>query len=211
MNSEAVAVIAAVCNHLDIPLVQVSSDYVFHGSADRGLPFTEDDEPNPQGVYAGSKLAGEIAARQCRRSLVVRTCGLYGGHGKNFVDTMLRLGRDRDQVRVVGDQHCTPSYVEHVAQAICFLLSARQTGICHVVNGGSTTWYDFAKEIFRLAGLAVAVERITTADFGAAAPRPRYSVLGTQRYDHLSGPALPSWQAALSSFIAGRKPHPPNS
>ena len=132
----------------------------------------------------------------------MRTCGLYGSPGPktaggNFVDTMLRLGRERGHLRIVDDQHCTPSYVPHVARAVAFLARAGAYGIFHIVNSGATTWHDFAQEIFRQAGLKVALERITTAQYGAAAPRPGYSVLDTAKYHALGGPHMPSWQEAL--------------
>jgi dTDP-4-dehydrorhamnose reductase len=205
VNAEGVAGLAQACEELACPLVQISTDYVFGLDTARSVPYREEDEPGPQGVYAQSKLAGERAAAQWEQHLIVRTCGLYGKPGPktpgNFVDTMLRLGKERGKLRVVGDQHCTPSYVPHVAKAILFLLHAGARGTFHVVNGGSTTWYDFAQEIFRLAALPVILERITTAEYGALAPRPGYSVLDTGRYRGLGGPPLPAWQEALAEYL----------
>ncbi len=204
VNAAAVEALADACNQCGATLVQISTDYVFAGSAARTIPFTEDDAPNPQGVYARSKLAGELAARKCNKHLIVRTCGLFGVGGHNFVETMLRLGAERDRLRVVDDQHCTPSYAAHVAQAIHFLLESRQTGLFHVVNRGATTWHDFAAEIFRQARLPVELERITTAEYRAAAPRPAFSVLDTARYDRLGGPPLADWRNALAEYLAAR-------
>ena len=205
VNAQAVEALAQVCNEWGATLLQISTDYVFAGSARGAGPFTEEDQPEPRGVYASSKLAGEVAARGCRNHLIVRTCGLYGPPGPNFVETMLRLGTQRGQVRVVGDQHCTPSYAAHVARAAAFLLASGERGLFHVVNHGATTWHDFAAEIFRQAGLAVRLERISTAEYNAPAPRPAYSVLSTSRYDRLGGPALPEWQTALAEYLATRK------
>ena len=101
----------------------------------------------------------------------------------------------------MDDQHCTPSYVPHVAAAILYLLETAAYGTYHIVNGGATTWHDFAAEIFRLAGLEVKLERITTSEYGAKAARPHYSVLGTTKYHALGGPAMPAWQAALAEYI----------
>ncbi len=130
INAEAVANLAAICAGLDVPLVQVSTDYVYCGDSIRTMAFTEDEPPCPQGVYARSKLAGEQAAATCPKHLIVRTCGLYGRRSKatqtNFVDTMLGLGRQRATVRVVADQHCTPSNVSDVAAGISALLLLRR-------------------------------------------------------------------------------------
>ena len=202
INAEGVGYLADACRELDCPLVQISTDYVFGRDTTRTRPYREEDEPGPAGVYAESKLGGERQAAAWPKHVIVRTCGLYGFPGPktaggNFVDTMLRLGRERGHLRVVDDQHCTPSYVPHVARAVAFLARAGAYGAFHVVNSGATTWHDFADEIFRQAGLKVALERITTAQYGAVAPRPGYSVLDTAKYHALGGPPMPSWQEAL--------------
>lgn len=208
INSAGVGYLAQLCEELTIPLVQISTDYVFGLDKTRSVPYREDDAPGPQGVYGQSKLAGERQAARWAQHLIVRSCGLYGKPGPktpgNFVDTMLRLGKQRSSLSIVDDQHCTPSYVPHVARAILFLLDAGARGTFHVVNRGSATWYDFAREIFRIAGLDVKLERITTAEYGAPAPRPGYSVLDTSRYHALGGPPMPAWQDALAEYLAER-------
>ncbi len=210
VNVSAVKYLAQVCRKAGCPLVQISTDYVFSGDADRTVPYHENDPPSPQGVYAQTKLDGERAAAECPRHLVVRTCGLYAQPGDeraaNFVKTMLRLGRSRDELRVVADQHCTPSYVPHVARAVVVLLGTGGTeaapwGTYHVTNRGATTWYDLAAELFRLAKIDVSLQPITTAEYGAAAPRPAYSVLDTAKYHALDLTDMPSWQAALAEYI----------
>jgi dTDP-4-dehydrorhamnose reductase len=212
-NARAVGNLAEVCREVDCPLVQISTDYVFGADRSRRVPYREDDQPGPQGVYAKSKLSGEQQAAHAPKHIVVRTCGLYGrstGKGaSNFVETMLRLGSqhsagDRPRLRVVNDQFCTPSYVPHVARAVLFLLSTSAYGTYHVVNQGSTTWYDFAREIFRLSRLDVDIEPISTAQYAARAPRPHYSVLDCGKYLALGGPALPAWQEALAEYLADR-------
>jgi dTDP-4-dehydrorhamnose reductase len=213
VNATAVGRLAEVCGQLDCPLLQVSTDYVFDGYPPRNTPLTENDPPQAKGIYASTKLAGELAARSNPRHFVVRTCGLYGrlapdAKSGNFVETMLRLGRERGHVRVVDDQHCTPSYVPHVARAIRFLIGTEAYGTYHVVNAGATTWHDFAAEIFRLAGMQVRLERITTAEFGAAAPRPAYSVLDTAKYHSLGGPKMPNWREALREYLCERLASP---
>jgi dTDP-4-dehydrorhamnose reductase len=233
VNVKAVENLVVVCRKLDCPLVQISTDYVFGGERVRGSgfrvqdsgdsfvkprplvahrkkPFREDDPPAPQGVYARTKLAGERAAAKWEKHLIVRTCGLYArasdGRAHNFVKTMLRLGRTQSEIRVVADQHCTPSYVPHVARAVLFLAGftnpkSAPWGLYHVTNTGETTWYDFAVEIFRQAGLDVAVKPITTAEYGAPAARPCYSVLDTGAYHRLGGPPIPDWKTALEEYI----------
>ena len=203
-NATAVEALAVACNRCGATLVQISTDYVFCGLPDRSIPFVEDAAPNPHGVYAQSKLAGEVAAQTCSEHLIVRTCGLYGPGGNNFVEAMLQQARQHKRVRVVDDQRCTPTYVEHVVQAVLFLLTTGRRDIFHIVNRGSTTWYDFAVEIFQQAKLTVNVERMTTAQYGGLAPRPAYSVLDTTRYECLGGPPLPSWQSALVEYLATR-------
>lgn len=211
VNALPVESLANVCGELDVPFVQMSSDYVFFGKIEGAAPFRESHPMSPEGVYARSKQASEVAAARWRRHLIVRTCGLYGRpatppmQGRSFVETMLALGAKRNVVRVVGDQHCTPSFVPDVARALLYLLNKGATGTYHVVNGGSTTWYDFAVEVFRLASLDVQVERITSREYAAPAPRPPYSVLDTAKYHELGGPRLPEWQAALADCLAGQK------
>ena len=124
----------------------------------------------------------------------------------NFVKTILRLARKQPTLRVVADQHCTPSYVPHVARAMLFLLgvggSPAPWGIYHVTNQGATTWHEVAQEIVRRAGLGTQVDAITTAEYGPAAPRPAYSVLDTAAYHRLGGPPMPDWKTALAEYFA---------
>jgi dTDP-4-dehydrorhamnose reductase len=212
INAVAVEHLARACDALDCPLVQISTDYVFGAARPQRRPWTERDCPSPQGVYARTKLEGERAAAGHRKHLIVRTCGLYARpsdpRATNFVKTMLRLAAARPEVRVVADQHCTPTYVPHLARAILFLLDGGGTivpwGAYHVTNAGATSWHEFAVEIFRLAGLPVAVRAITAAEYAAAAPRPSYSVLDTAAYDRVGGPPMPDWRSALVEYFGER-------
>jgi dTDP-4-dehydrorhamnose reductase len=205
INTEAVRFWADACKQINSMLVQISTDYVFGGS-DRRVPYTEMDSPAPLCVYGRTKRDGELAALTAERSLVVRTCGLYGHTPRktNFVKTMLRLAADRDRLRVVNDQQCTPSYVPHVAEGIMALIDKQATGIYHLVNSGSTTWYGFALEIFRQSNIDVSVVPITTAEFAARARRPAYSVLDTSKYRALGGPPMPAWECGLAEYFAAR-------
>jgi dTDP-4-dehydrorhamnose reductase len=219
VNARGVAGLAEICRGLDCVLVQVSTDYVFGGDVERQSPYSEEDEPGPVNVYGESKLAGEGHAASWQKHFIVRTCGLYGARVKptqsNFVDTMLRLGRERERLRVVDDQYCTPSYTVHVARAILFLAHseafAKAFGTYHVVNQGGATWHAFASEIFRQAGLRTISDRITTSEFGALARRPAYSVLDTRKYEGLAAAPLPAWQFALAEYLQsiGELRYPP--
>jgi len=210
VNVQAVEHLAAVCRAIDCPLVQISTDYVFGGRQVRGKAYREDERPSPQGVYAQSKYDGESAAGGHAKHLIVRTCGLYARpsdeKAKNFLKTVLRFGRSRPELKIVADQHCTPSYVPHVARAVLALLGVTRPepapwGIYHVTNRGQTTWYEFAVEAFRLAGMETSLAPISTAEYGAAAPRPAYSVLDTTAYHRLGGPAMPDWKQALREYF----------
>ena len=211
INALAVEHLARACGMLDCPLVQISTDYVFGAVRDMPRPWRENDPPSPQGVYARTKLEGEQAAARYAKHLIVRTCGLYArpadAKAVNFVRTMLHLGAERSELRVVADQRCTPTYVPHMARAVLFLVGAANGqpapwGTYHVTNAGETTWNEFAAEIFHLAGMQVAIRPITSAEYDAPAARPSYSVLDTTAYHRLGGPAMPSWKAALAEYFA---------
>lgn len=209
LNVDAVASLAEVCRRTNSTLVHISTDYVFGADTARRTPYREADPPSPQSIYAQTKLEGEGHAATCPRHFILRTCGLFGrrtaGSGAgNFVETMLRLAQQRDTLRVVDDQHCTPTYVPHLATALLFLVESERYGTYHVVNRGATTWHGFATEIFRQSGIDIKLERITTAQFAAPAPRPLYSVLDTTKYHALGGPPMPSWQQGLSEYLAER-------
>jgi dTDP-4-dehydrorhamnose reductase len=209
INVEGVEHLAEACRSLDAMLVQISTDYVFGGDRLRQTPYRESDEPAPQGVYARSKLESETAAARCERHLIVRTCGLFGRLGErsagNFVETILRVAGAGKALRVVQDQRCTPSYTAHVARAIRFLIGIDARGIYHVTAGGTTTWCEFAVELLRCAGLKARVEPIATAQWGAPAERPAYSVLDCSKYHALPGaPPMAAWRDALAEYLLER-------
>jgi dTDP-4-dehydrorhamnose reductase len=177
---------------LGAPVVYFSSDYVFDGA--KGEPYVESDEPSPLSAYGRSKLLGE---REVRRGWVVRSSWLFGWTGRNFVRTMLRLGAERDEVRVVDDQRGCPTYVGHLAEAVDELVTLPE-GIWHVAAEGVCTWADFAEAIFAEARLSCRVVRISTEEYGAAAPRPAYSVLRSERP---GAPRLPHWCDGLRACL----------
>ncbi len=178
---------------LGVPLVSFSSDYVFDGR--KGSPYVESDGPNPLSAYGRSKLGSEAAAGE--GAWIVRSSWLFAETGHNFVRTMLWLGRERDEVAVVDDQRGSPTYVGHLAEATKQVLEL-PFGVYHVAAAGECSWADFAEAIFEDAGLSTRVLRITTAEFGARAPRPAYSVLRSER----GAPKLPHWRDGLRECLS---------
>ena len=179
---------------LGAPLVYYSTDYVFDGR--KREPYVESDAPNPQSAYGRSKVHGEAAAGE--RAWIVRSSGLFGPSGNNFVLTMLRLGNERDEVAVVDDQRTSPTYVGHLARATRELLE-QPFGIWHVAADGDCTWAEFAEAVFEEAGLECRVRGITTEELGRQAPRPAYSVLRSEK----DAPRLPHWREGLRACLAG--------
>jgi dTDP-4-dehydrorhamnose reductase len=177
---------------LGAPLVYYSTDYVFDGR--KAEPYVESDPPNPLSAYGRTKLHGEGAAGE--RAWVVRSSGLYGPTGHNFVRTMLRLGAEREEVAVVGDQRTSPTYVGHLARATRELLDLPH-GIWHVAADGDCTWAELAEAIFEEAGLDCGVRRISTEELGRPAPRPAYSVLRSEK----GAPTLPHWREGLRECL----------
>jgi dTDP-4-dehydrorhamnose reductase len=205
VNSSAVRALARICSEHDITLIHFSTDYVFGG--ERKTPYSEDDLPNPLSVYAVSKLAGEYFVRNtCKRHFVVRTCGLYGakgisGKGGNFVELMLKLARDKKPVKVVSDQIVTPTYARELALKIVQLLRTDEYGLYHITNNGSCSWYDFAKAVFDLTGIKSNLSPTTSAEYGAKAIRPPYSVLENGNLKKLGLDDMRPWKDALKEYL----------
>ncbi|MBX6767106.1 MAG: dTDP-4-dehydrorhamnose reductase, partial [Actinomadura rubrobrunea] len=197
VNGTAVRTLAAACGDVDATLVQISTDYVFDGRADR--PYPEDARPAPVSAYGRTKLAGERAVLETGRGYVVRTAWLYGAHGPNFVRTMTRLAAERDTVEVVDDQRGQPTWTGDLAEQIIALVgSGAPPGVYHGTNAGETTWYGLAREVFALLGLDPDRVRPTTTDrFPRPAPRPAYSVLGHDRWAQAGLKPMRDWREAL--------------
>lgn len=210
VNAFGVRNLARLCGERNVALVHFSTDYVFGLDSNRTTPWTEDDAPGPISAYGASKLAGEYFVRAyCPRHFVIRTCGLYGrygagGKGTNFVETMLRLAGQGKPLRVVHDQVCTPTYTRDLADAVVGLIATKTYGLFHITSGGSCSWFDLARAIFELAGVAADLTPTTSTEYGAAARRPAYSVLSNRRYESLDLPPLRSWRDALSAYLAER-------
>jgi dTDP-4-dehydrorhamnose reductase len=177
---------------LGAPLVYYSTDYVFDGL--KREPYVESDPPSPASAYGRTKLYGEGAAGE--RAWIVRTSGLFSENGKNFVTTMLQLGRERDELAVVDDQRTSPTYAGHLAVATRELLD-RPHGVWHLAADGDCTWAEFAEAIFAAAGIDTRVRRISSEELGRPAPRPAYSVLRSEK----DAPQLPHWRDGLRACL----------
>jgi dTDP-4-dehydrorhamnose reductase len=203
--------LARACAELDCTLVHFSTDYVFGLDGSRTSPYSETDAPGPVSVYGLSKLAGEYLVRSlCPRHVVIRTCGLYGvwgsgGKGGNFVETMLRLAAHGKPLKVVADQTCTPSYTVDVAAGAAALLETQKHGLYHLTNAGSCSWYEFARTIFATARVEAELAPTTSADYGAPARRPGYSVLAPRACAALGLPPLRHWQEAVAAYLRERQ------
>jgi dTDP-4-dehydrorhamnose reductase len=211
VNAWGVRRLALVCRDIGCTLVHFSTDYVFGLDETRRTPYRESDAPGPVSVYGLSKLAGEYLVRSlCPRHVVIRTCGLYGvwgsgGKGGNFVETMLGLAGQGKPLRVVADQVCTPSYTADVATATAALLQTGRSGLYHLTNGGACSWHEFAAAIFDVAGVKANLTPIASADYGAAARRPAYSVLAGEAHAALGLSPLRPWRDALAAYLEERR------
>jgi len=199
VNGEGVAYLAMACRDLGALLVQVSTDYVFDGG--KGTPYVEDDAPCPLSVYGESKLAGEMNAAFYPEHLIVRTQWLYGLHGKNFVETMLRLGAEKDELAVVDDQIGSPTWTVDLAQAIIALIDSGCRGTYHAANSEYCSWNGFASAIFEEAGLNVSVKPMTTTELNRPARRPLYSTLECSKLTGDTGFRPQAWRVALREYL----------
>jgi len=207
LNAEAVGSLAATCHALGGVFVHFSTDYVFDGH--KRTPYVETDAPAPLSAYGESKLAGErLALERCERTVIFRVSGLFGIAGTsgkgNFVETMLRLAREGKPLRVVADQVLGPSYTLDLARKVWAVLPKATHSLYHLTSGGQTSWYDFARRALELAGVTADITPVTTAEFGARARRPAYSVLGHAHLAALGEDDLRPWDAALAAYIAER-------
>lgn len=202
VNALGAGNVAAAAAEVAAAVVYPSTDYVFDGR--KGAPYAEDDPPSPLGAYGRTKLAGERVAAAAHPGgvRVARTAWLYGRAGRNFVDTMLRLGAERDEVAVVDDQVGSPTWTRDLAPALVALLDL-PPGVYHTAGAGSVTWAGFAEAVFAEAGLDCRVRRITTAELGRPAPRPAMSALASTRP---GAPRLRGWRRALREYIATTVP-----
>jgi len=208
VNALGIRNVAVVTQDIQAKLVHISTDYVFGGDdGPRTAPYTEFDIPVPLSAYGKSKLAGEDFVRHfCRRHFIIRTSGLFGvagssGKGGNFVETMLRLGKERDELRVVDDQLFSPTYARDLARKIVQLINTEYYGIFHITNKDTCSWYEFTKEILSLAGLKTPVVPITSDQYPQKARRPHFSVLDNYHLRLLGMDDMRSWREALKDYM----------
>lgn len=216
VNGRGPGYLAEAARETGAVLVHVSTDYVFDGKKQE--PYREEDQTNPVSAYGRSKLAGERAVLESglERYFIVRTSWLYGPGGKNFVETIIRLASEREELRIVADQVGTPTYTEDLARAVFKLLALKTSqsssiyGIYHISNEGICSWHGFAEAIvkeMRHRGTPVSAGRvlpIRTEDYPLPAARPAYSVFSKDKYRRATGASLPDWRSSLSSYFAIR-------
>ena len=202
INRDAVRIIGEIASMQRIKVVHISTDYVFDGTETR--PYHEEDKTNPQSFYGQSKLEGEIALQQvCPEAAIIRTSWLYSEYGANFVKTMLRLGNERTELKVVCDQTGSPTYAEDLATAIMAMVTRKPflTGIYHFANEGVCSWYDFAVKIMELAGLNCRVYPIQTREYPTRAIRPAFSVLDKEKIKSTFHLSIPQWEESLEKCL----------
>jgi dTDP-4-dehydrorhamnose reductase len=207
VNATGAGVLARAAAAVDVPMVHVSTDYVFDGVAPldahgRARPYVESDATGPRSVYGETKLEGEreVSAASPRHA-IARTAWLYGVHGSNFVETMLRLARERETVQVVTDQVGSPTWSGHLAPALLGLIERDVRGLVHLTGSGAVSWNGFAKEIFRQAEVRCEVRDATSEQMARPAPRPAWSALESERDDVLP---MPDWRDGLAGYLAAR-------
>jgi len=206
VNGLGAANLARACTELHIPLMHISTDYVFDGS--KGKPYIESDIPNPLNVYAGSKLSGEYLIRSILNEFyILRLSGIYGQNicmdkGYNFVDRILQIGEERGEVRVVDDEVLAPTFTEDIAAQIVHMLKSNAAfGLYHVTAGGECSWYEFTKEIFRIKDTGVTVKKAAPGEFSGGVHRPAYSVLENKHLKDQGIYTMPHWKDGLKRYI----------
>lgn len=200
VNGTAVKYIAKACEAVGAKLMLVSTDYVFSG--DKGSPYTADDIPEPRTAYGRGKRLGELNAMEhCSRAFIVRTAWLYGFHGKNFVKTILNKAKETDTLQVVADQYGSPTNAEDLAYHMLMLAATERYGIYHCTGTGVCNWYEFAREIVRLAGLKCQVNPCTSEEYPQKAKRPACSALDHSTLQAAVGDKMRPWKEALRDYI----------
>jgi dTDP-4-dehydrorhamnose reductase len=206
INAEAAGVLAAVCKEHDCKFIHISTDYVFDGTAT--APYKEDSPTNPQCVYGASKLEGEKQALQFNPdSIIIRTSWLYSEYGKNFVKTMLKLMKEKDEINVVNDQFGSPTYAADLAEAIMVIINNQQSiikthGIYHFSNDGIISWYEFAVAIKKISGSKCKINPIPTSQYPTPAKRPAFSSLDSTKIQKTFGIQIKDWKDSLANSLA---------
>jgi len=203
--------VAVVAQELGAKLVHISTDYVFGGEMEsHTTPYTEFDTPVPPNIYGKSKLAGENFVRHlCHKHFIIRVSALFGtagcsGKGGNFIETMIRLAKERPELTVVNDQVFSPTYTKDLARKITWLITTEYYGTFHITNRGTCSWYDFAVEILKQAGLSTPIKPITSDQYPQKARRPHYSVLDNFHLRLLGADDMRPWQEALTDYLRSK-------
>lgn len=200
VNAVGTENIARMCRELDLPMVYLSTDYVFDGEGER--PWEPDDERHPLNVYGQTKYEGELAVEKyLEKYFIVRIAWVFGVNGNNFIKTMLRLSETHDTLTVVDDQIGSPTYTYDLARLLVDMLETEKYGRYHATNEGLCSWCDFAKEIFRQAGKQVTVLPVTSEEYPAKAKRPHNSRMNKDKLEEMGFTRLPSWQDALGRYL----------
>ncbi len=207
VNVIAEKFLAELCQRHRWELVYCSTDYVFGGDKKRQSPYKETDRPAPISTYGVSKLAGELVTSSfCQKHFIIRLCGLFGvtgamGKGGNFVETMVRLAKEKGEVRVVNDQILTPTYTKHIAKNLLTLLKTDHYNLYHMTAEGACSWYEFAREIFRLLKMRVKCLPVASDQFPTRARRPHYSVLENSNLKKLGLNQMEDWRVGLKEYL----------
>ncbi len=200
VNVDGTRNIAQVCKELDIKMLYISTDYVFDGKGERA--WEPEDERNPQSVYGQTKCDGELAVQELLdKYFIVRIAWVFGINGKNFVKTMLKLAETRNSLTVVDDQFGSPTYTYDLAKLLADMIVTDKYGIYHATNEGICSWYEFACEIFRAAGVEMEVKSVSTAEYGAKAARPANSRMSKEKLVENGFSKMPPWQDALKRYL----------
>jgi dTDP-4-dehydrorhamnose reductase len=201
VNTEGISNLALVCKEINTKLLHVSTDYVFDGKTKN--PYREEDPVNPLSVYGNSKCRGESAVQDLLDDfIIVRTGGLYGKRGVNFVNTIVKMARERDELRVVNDQWMSPTCTVDLSKAIGTLVKLSSRGIFHIVNSGFCTWYEFACKIVAITNSPCRVVPISSDELDRPAPRPAFAVLNCSKYSKITGMELRPWEEALTDYLS---------
>lgn len=200
VNAEGTENVAKVCKKLDLKMIYISTDYVFNGQGTR--PWEPDDEREPLNVYGQTKYEGELAVEQnLTKYFIVRIAWVFGVNGKNFIKTMLNLGKTRDKLTVVNDQIGSPTYTYDLARLLVDMAESDKYGRYHATNEGLCSWYEFACEIFKQAGISVEVAPVSSEEYPAKAKRPSNSRMSKEKLTKNGFEKLPSWQDALNRYL----------
>ncbi|OPY77104.1 MAG: dTDP-4-dehydrorhamnose reductase [Syntrophorhabdus sp. PtaU1.Bin058] len=200
VNSGGAAILAGICNRYNVKLIHISTDYVFDGT--KGLPYNEEDAPNPLSFYGKTKLWGEQhVLAKAPLSIIIRGQWLYGDGGEHFISKVVKAAGERGSIQVVDDQRGSPTYAKDIAGPLAVLIEKGEPGIYHVSNSGSCTWYELAREVFSVLRMDVQVAPISSQTLNRKAVRPAYSVFDTKKVRDATGIVMRSWQEALREYL----------